>query len=478
LLVLLRNARRRSKLFFKELNLCIDLFGYNKVTMARFSKENYPRYESRNNLPIVADVETAWGEAQILLRAVVYNHSSPSVIDELKARTAPAVWQRLTQSLERGNYSPLRYLSRELRRRSLSEEQEDHQASINFPTIKDASFRREDVIFNRTWNDYEGSRPAYDLLSALDHADILAWTYHRSPPSKYALALSKGIGEKTLNKFLAFENEYGFTSPDLQKYLSEKRNQIKRPLTIPTDEEVRQNGWERKIRKAQQDDWQRDSLEFAYEPSNEPSLNQGKILLYTEVPPERAAKILNGQYGIVSPSFDFGRWFAELTLERFQPMAFRGTLSRKQPIYSSPLPYLGRASQLHEHSVLLGIEVDQAAIYIADMAEVNGLISGPCGYFGRREIEKVARIPEEDFTQVELEEHLNAVGSTIIESAFQKAKDGAGEYWRKVVPYTKYLPRQHHYREPEVLLTNDAIIHRVHYLEERKVKGNYFRNYI
>jgi hypothetical protein len=312
------------------------------------------------------------------------------------------------------------------------------------------------------------------LLSTRDQANILAWSYHENPPNQVALALAHGVSVGLISNFLEHESQLGFLHEfDRNKSLSRKERPIE--VNLPTSEEIEKKGWSRQIRRGINGKWETDYYSFIYDASGEPRLPASRVLTYTEATPERAEELLKGNWEVSSPKFSIRRWFAELALERFQPLAFQNKLSRKQPIFSSTLPYLGRSSQFYEHSVLLGLEVDINDIFVSDMSDVSRTMSGGSRFDGVLKIKRIAGEVGHNtyFTYEQLQDYLKSLTAMQLEEALLCASDCASNYWRKAVPYIKYISRKNNYSEPEVLISTGAKIHEIYFLEERKVEGDY-----
>lgn len=431
-----------------------------------------PKYP-RKELPQIKDRHQGWDRAKQVLEQVILHEGSPQIIDDFLAELSPLVKQDLLRSVELYGLSPLRYISTELTRRKGRQRvlSEDTSTQIAFPSSEDALERRFNIHTRTLYSDSELHKTKrWFKLGPREHAELVAWYYNPSKPSDLALALAFGVSKDHIASYFEYERTRGLLNNDA-KY--QRKPPELEQLVRPTEEEWKREPWQRKIKRSKDGEWEYDYKAFVYLPTNEPEVLQpGRILAYVEETPERAERLLRGDFSRPQLRLNDMGWLAELAMNRYQPLGLRGVISRLQPVTSSLLSYGGRKTQENEHSVLLGIELDASTLFVADMSK-NDFAKYPPTWASWREIVDIVGYQDNDMSIDQYMDLISSFTEEEIEDFLWRGVSDASVYWRTAVPYHVYQTRPQEYRVPEIYFTKDTVIHEVHYLEERKVEGNY-----
>lgn len=186
--------------------------------------------------------------------------------------------------------------------------------------------------------------------------------------------------------------------------------------------------------------------------------------VYTEVSPNRTKKILEGIFESTSTSLQNPmRWFAELSLNFYQPDELKGEgVSRKQSIFTSPIPYQGQNPI--EGRVLLALDVGHDSTYVAEAQHITNFWHiGAMGINNITILKNLIKAPPEGINQEEFQIKFETAPRETKDQLIESAKNLAEAYWKSVVSFTKYLETKIAYEEPEILMTKETKITNVRY---------------
>lgn len=175
--------------------------------------------------------------------------------------------------------------------------------------------------------------------------------------------------------------------------------------------------------------------------------------VYAEVSPRRAREILGGILESTLPFRDHpNRWLAELSLDRYQPdeLKVKG-IGRRQTIFASPIPYQGHEPV--KGRVLLALDVDPQAIYVAEGNHVSAIRARAGGIQNILLLKEIAPAPRKGMTRKEFERKFNATPQEAQDQLLAGVKTEAEAYWASVVSYPEYKAGKETYHEPEILMT-------------------------
>lgn len=183
-----------------------------------------------------------------------------------------------------------------------------------------------------------------------------------------------------------------------------------------------------------------------------------KVIIFTEVTEKRAQEILQGKLQSDIPIKHHPmRWYIETVLDYYQDPALKAKgISRRQTIYTSPIPYQGHAPI--PSRVLLALEVDEEALYVAEADSITAMWSG--------DVQKVMMLRsivglDRSMTREEFEEKFNKAAQDEREALLARSKEHAEAYWDSVKPYKEYVQQKEPYCEPEILMTPQSKIYSI-----------------
>jgi len=185
------------------------------------------------------------------------------------------------------------------------------------------------------------------------------------------------------------------------------------------------------------------------------------VLIYTEVTPERASNILNGNYEPTQTILDRPkRWYAETVLEFFQPEALKKQgITRNQPLFTTPIPFQG--GNPIESKVLVEMNADATTMYVAEATHISEIITpqfSPSNVLKVNRISKALEQSKERVSREHFNEMFNMLPASERLELVKMYEEQAKKYWESVIPFTEYIKRGLAFVEPEILMKVDTKI--------------------
>lgn len=188
-------------------------------------------------------------------------------------------------------------------------------------------------------------------------------------------------------------------------------------------------------------------------------LSHGAVTLYTKASFQRADDLLSGRINNNehNPRSNITRWISEIILQETMPDNLKALgISRKQPIFSTPVPFQGATPGIDK--VLLAFETDSSQAYVAEgdfltqMREFGVVDMGVLMQL-KQQIGRSRDVTFEDVFK--LYTSLSSENKKLIIDGITPL---AQNYWNSVVPYDEYIKTSNSYIESEVLLLPQAPI--------------------
>lgn len=197
-------------------------------------------------------------------------------------------------------------------------------------------------------------------------------------------------------------------------------------------------------------------------------LDQGKkemptnsVVIYTEVTPERARAIFEGNYKPNMEILAFPmRWYAETVLDHYEPDSLKEKdITRHQFLFTTPIPFQGWSPM--DGKVLIELEVDPSGMCVVEATHVSEIITPQFSVANIKNIQRLDQslgFAKERIKKERFEEVFNSLPEDEKNELIKMSEDNANKYWESAMPYTDYIKDGLNYEEPEILMKADTQI--------------------